>query len=118
VTLPTDRHLADPLLVVERRHDGDAAVVAPRGEIDLASIAELRRALGAAVAAGGDVVVDLGDVSFLDSSGLSVLVAFHRQLAALDRRFTLRRASGSLLRLFQIAGLDSYLTIERPATEP
>jgi anti-anti-sigma factor len=110
LTLRFEPDLSD--LVIERSQAGDVSVIAPRGEIDLASIAKLRQALAAAAAADGDVVLDLSAVSFLDSSGLSVLVGFHRQMAALDRSFVLRGATPSLLRLFRIAGLDRYLTLE------
>jgi anti-sigma B factor antagonist len=63
-----------PLLINTRR-DGDSAAIALSGELDLASADELDAAIRSAEEAGtGRVVVDLSGVSFIDSTGLSVLL--------------------------------------------
>jgi anti-sigma B factor antagonist len=54
--------------------------LAVRGEIDLTSVEELERALAGALAGGATrVAVDLGGVSFIDSSGINALVAGYRR---------------------------------------
>src|SRR3982751_4937583 len=61
-------------LVVEPGMAG-VAVVRPRGRLDLLVAAELKQALTAAVSAGQPrLVVDLGEVTFVDSSGLGALI--------------------------------------------
>jgi anti-sigma B factor antagonist len=55
------------------REQGCAVVVAS-GEIDLHTAPGLRRALAVAVTMSGRVVVDLTDVSFMDSTGLAVVL--------------------------------------------
>lgn len=84
------------------------------GEIDAHTAPALSRALAtSAEAAGeGDVpVIDLAEVSFMDSSGLRVLVEATR--AARDRGSDLELASPqpALSRLFEIAGLTELLRI-------
>jgi anti-anti-sigma factor len=65
---------ARPLLI-ETRHDGDSAAIALSGELDLGSAdkldAVIRNTEGSDI---GLIVVDLSDLSFIDSSGLSVLL--------------------------------------------
>ena len=65
-------------------------VVAPRGDLDLATVDEIKRAL-ARVLDGGQsrVVVDLGGVGFIDSSGMGAMVAAMKQARAAggDLRF-------------------------------
>ena len=56
--------------------DGRAVVVI-RGELDLATAPELEAALSERLDAGQDVVVDLRELAFMDSTGLRVLVAAH-----------------------------------------
>ncbi len=52
------------------------------GEVDLAEVAAVRRAALAAVASGRDVVVDLGEVTFVDACGLATIVAVRRAVRA------------------------------------
>ena len=103
-------------LSIERSQPGDAgdeAVVAARGEVDLSSGAELREALRSAADSGCEVVTaDLAEVTFLDSSGLAVLVSAHKEMTAAGQQLIVRGSSEPLLRLFRIAGLDEYLHLE------
>ena len=62
-------------------HDGRAVVVT-RGELDLATAPELEAAHPGALDGGQDVVVDLRELEFMDSTGLRVLVAAHARARA------------------------------------
>jgi anti-anti-sigma factor len=62
-------------LLINSRRDGDSAAIALSGELDLASAEELDAAIRSAEEAGiARIVVDLSGVSFIDSTGLSVLL--------------------------------------------
>ena len=64
-----------------------AHVVAVRGELTLATVAELQVALEAAVASGLPVVVDLLEVSFMDSQGLYALLVVRKRLGRVEGAF-------------------------------
>lgn len=68
----------------------DTVVVSPSGDIDMKAAPELRQVLQRAVAVPEvrQIEVDMGQVTFLDSSGLGVLVASYR--AAEERGISLR----------------------------
>jgi len=86
-----------------------AVMVTIVGELDLA----LRPAFEEAVAATtGDVVVDMGQVTFLDSAGITVLVEARR--AALERGSTMRVAPASdvVMRILEITGLLDAFGLE------
>ena len=85
------------------------------GEIDLATATELRQRLNPVIAAGtGDVHVDLADVTFLDSSGLAVLLAAHRWLHDNHQhRLTVRNPSKAVLRVFELSGVLHVMMDER-----
>ena len=105
--LPADD--VDASFLVERREPGWIAV---HGEVDAATAAFLDEALKASAATAGDeIVLDCSDLSFIDSSGLSVLVGNHQRLSSESRRLVILRPPPAAVRLFEIAGLDRVLTI-------
>jgi anti-anti-sigma factor len=94
-----------PFSVDVLRHS-DAVVVAPRGEIDMATIGQLRAAC--AVADGG-LVLDLRGVEFLDTTGLNFIIERQRHADADGLSFTVVRGPEHVQRLFAIAGLNHRL---------
>ena len=84
------------------------------GEIDLATATELRQRLNSVIAAG-DVDLDLSDVTFLDSSGLVVLLAARQALHDKHHRLTVRNPSKRVLRVFELSGvLDVMMDGRQP----
>lgn len=64
----------------------NASVIAPEGELDIATLDDFRRALSDAAGRPADtLVVDLSEVSFIDSSGLGAMIEAHDRLRR-DRR--------------------------------
>lgn len=81
------------------------------GELDQATAPELRGALDEAVANGGAVCVDLSECSFIDSSGLSLLVETQRRLAEADRGFAVCCPRSEIRRLLELTGVDAAVGI-------
>jgi anti-sigma B factor antagonist len=103
------RHAPDGELKIVEHRVGHRLLLAPRGEIDLASVATLRSALEHGSAAGvAEVWLDLSDVEFMDSTGLTALLEAHRNGVA---RLTLICPPGPVRRLLDIAGFDRVLPI-------
>jgi anti-sigma B factor antagonist len=94
---------------------GTTAVGVLAGEIDLASIDALEAAIGAIeqeAAEGDDVVLDMSGVTFLDSSGLRVLVTANDRLDTAGNRLVIRRPSVSVVRVLEITGLLSTIIVD------
>ena len=93
---------------------GTHPVAVLMGEIDLASIDALEDAITAIEqdAVGAEVVLDMTGVTFLDSSGLRVLVTAHDRLDTAGSRLVLRRPPSAVLRVLEITGLLSTITVE------
>lgn len=90
----------------------DTLLVTATGEVDLATAPALRQALNdAADTTTAHVTADLRAVTFLDSTGLGVLIATHRRLADAGGQLVIRCANDRVLRVFHITGLDDVLTI-------
>jgi anti-sigma B factor antagonist len=90
---------------------GDLTVLEVRGEVDLHSAAQLQDRLLQVIDGGQSVVVDLTGLSFLDSTGLGVLVAARNQAQQAGAQLRLVCASDRMLKLFRITGLDAVFEI-------
>lgn len=88
--------------------DRSLHVVQVYGELDLLHADEFRRELVAI--AGSTVRVDLSGLRFIDSTGLTVLLAARDEIISLGHGFELRGASGVVRRVFEITGLAHLLT--------
>jgi anti-anti-sigma factor len=91
---------------VER--EADRIVVRLRGEIDLVSVPALRDEL-LAMTGKASVVVDLAAVTFLDATGVGVLVGAHKRLANQGGRLVLVNPPPAIARVLQLAGVAHLL---------
>ena len=84
------------------------------GDIDLASADSLQEAIEATETSGngGDVVLDMSAVTFLDSSGLRVLVTANDRIGARGDRLVIRSPSSSVSRVLEITGLLTAIAVE------
>ena len=92
---------------VSRRRAGDASVVAPAGEIDLATVDVVWAEIEAASGETETLVLDLRDVTFIDSAGLRLVLQTSRGV----ERFSVVRGPREVQRVFGLVGLDERLTI-------
>jgi anti-anti-sigma factor len=111
----------DTRFEVESRLEPDRVVLALRGELDLSAApqlaAEIARAESDPVRA--ILVLDVNQLSFVDSSGLRVILAAHeRALGEETRSFALTAGSRQVKRLLAIAGVEEHLTTLEDPTEP
>jgi anti-sigma B factor antagonist len=80
--------------------------VAVRGEVDINTVAQLSEALDHAVReSSGALIVDLSDVVFLGSTGLTALVRARAQLGREDRALVVVCPPGPVRRLFELVGI-------------
>ena len=80
--------------------------VVASGEIDIATAPLLSAAFGEVVAAGARLVIlDARNIQFLDSSGISVLIATGSELEHLGGRLVIDGMSGAVERVLEITGL-------------
>lgn len=85
-------------------------VVAPIGELDLASVPRLRQEVVALVASGHvDVVLDMAAVDFIDSVGLGGVVAVAKRVLSHGGSFRVARPDDRVWAVFTLVGLDRVL---------
>jgi anti-sigma B factor antagonist len=84
--------------------------VAPYGDLDLATAPALREELVTASQSGTTLVVlDLGDVAFLDSVGVSVIVGGHKRLRHAGGRLHLAAPTSTVRRVLGLTRLDAII---------
>jgi anti-sigma B factor antagonist len=87
-------------------------VISPRGEVDMLTAPQLgRRLMSLADEGKTGVVVDLTRVTFMDSTGISVLLDALRRLSSRRGRLAVVCPTERILRPFEITGLVGILKI-------
>ena len=92
--------------------NGETAVVRVGGEIDLTSAPQLDEGLQDLVNGSvRDLTLDLSGVSFMDSTGLRVLLKTSKLLEGAGGKLALREPSDPVRRLLEVSGLDSHFEL-------
>jgi anti-anti-sigma factor len=102
--------MPDRLLITELGPNS----VALQGEIDAHSAPKLAERFSTLPT--GDVVIVMADVTFMDSSGLRVLIDLQQRVDATSNRLILDAPSQSVVRLLEVSGLDDHFAIGRQET--
>lgn len=91
---------------------GDETVIRAEGEVDLMTAPKLAGVLDRALRTQtGDVVVDLRDATFLDSTGLHVLLNAQRRLTRRSRQLRVFCTPGPVLHVIELARLTATLGV-------
>ncbi len=108
-----DEQVVGPDLVLSTDRQGNRAVLTVRGELDAYSAPGLEDQIGRLLGEQiQEVVLDLSQTGFLDSSGLRAILTAQRRLTENNGRMTLRAPSEAVSRLLEITGLTDHFTID------
>ena len=88
------------------------------GEIDLSTVEDVESELRTAIDGGtGAVALDLREVSFLDSSGLRLLLRLHKEFGDAGRRLVLVQGPRRVARVFELTGAEDQFEIVKDPAE-
>ena len=106
-------------LVVHFSVDGERSVLRLSGELDLETVAELRMHAQAELAARrcATLSIDMSGISFVDSSGLGLLVELRQMAAVSGIRLELANVPAGAARVIEIAGLTAALGLDDTSAE-
>lgn len=89
------------------------------GEIDLHRSDRVERSLASMIKKKPDhLVVDLSGVTFIDSSGVAVLIRALQNIQEYGGKFSLTGMNDKVRPIFEIARLDQVFIIDSPEIEP
>jgi anti-sigma B factor antagonist len=103
-----------PTLTTHVRPDRERVVVALRGELDLANVGDVEQEVQALY--GRDfptVVLDLRGLSFIDSTGLRLLLRLEALASSERRSFSIADGNGPARRLLELTGLGNHFETTR-----
>lgn len=86
-------------------------VLALSGEVDLSWSGDIRRRILDSLRAEGAVLVELSEVSYIDSSGIAALVEGYQTARTNDQRFGLVNVSQAVMSVLKLARLDEVFPI-------
>jgi anti-sigma B factor antagonist len=93
-------------------------LIAVHGDLDLTTAGELRRRVDAELADGGArLIIDLSEVTHMDSTGLAELIYVQQRTAEVRGSLALVVTSPGLRRTLEIRGIDRLFTVTASAAE-
>jgi anti-anti-sigma factor len=97
-----------PTFAIDLASPGAGSVrIRVRGDVDLSTSPELAETLTRAIDAGSSVVLDLSEVTFIDSTGLNTLITAHKECETNGGALALSpNLPAQVSRVFEITGLD------------
>lgn len=106
------------ILDLETRTEGGWTIVNVNGEVDLHTAPMLRERIHELTEQGTDrIVLDLGGLSFMDSTGLGVLVAGLKRLKTRDGEFVLAGAQDPVRKILEVTGLHRVFDMRDSVAE-
>jgi anti-anti-sigma factor len=105
--MPDDDHAVPSGLILTVSNGANATIVSVAGEVDMATAEQLSQCLD-----GIDdrrIVVDLAQTSFLDSSGIAVLVATWNRVLEAGGEFRVRRPRDNVRTVLDVCRLSDWI---------
>jgi anti-sigma B factor antagonist len=109
--------MSTPLTIESRREGEGAAVLTLAGEVDVSNVAEVREAALKLLEDGiKRLVFDLSGVTYMDSSGLGMLVGLLKRVRESKGEVAIAGATARVSRLFDITGLKQIFSLYEDAS--
>lgn len=114
---PSEQHAG--MLVLQTSRDGNTRIIELRGELDLANADALEVELNHALGDGAcEIVVDMGELTFIDSTGIALLVAALGRGGADGRLRFVPSQAPAVTRVLKLTGIEERLPlVEASANE-
>ena len=92
--------------------EGNVSTVFLNGEIDMDVTEKAKEVILPIVESGKEVHLNLKEVQYMDSSGISVLIESHQKAEELGTKVTLKEISKSVLKVIMMAKLEQVLNLD------
>lgn len=110
--------MLEDLQIADYALDGRTRVIEVEGQVDLYSAPEFKERTARVIGAGAAcVIIDLSRVTFMDSTGLGVLIGALKRMRAARADLLLVVNDYDLEHLFELTGLDGSFRIYRSRDE-
>jgi anti-sigma B factor antagonist len=90
---------------------GEAVVLHPSGEVDLATVSNLWAMMKSAGEDGRHVIVTLNEITYIDSTGIKALLDVHRLLRQRSQRLVLADPTSMVRKVIEITALEKVIPV-------
>ncbi len=97
-------------------NNGDQVTLCVKGEIEVYSLPEFSRMAEAQLGGPKELILDLAELEYIDSSGLGFLVTLHERMERQGQKLMLLNLRSHVARVFKITRLDQILDISAEET--
>lgn len=98
-------------MIINKKQDGSALVVALEGRLDTTTAPELERELKTSLDGVTDLTLDLAKLDYISSAGLRVLLSAHKTMMK-QGQMKVTNASEIVKEVFEVTGFCDILNIE------
>lgn len=99
-------------LDITSREGDEGSTLEVRGQLDMESSPDLKRAIDVALGKGRELRVDLSGVEYVDSSGIAVLIEGYKKALRRSKRFILVDPNPRVLAVIELSQLQDFFTFE------
>ena len=92
--------------------ENNVATVFLNGEIDMDVTEKAKEVIFPHIDAGKEVHLNLSNVQYMDSSGISVLIESHQKALEKNTKVIIKEVSKSVLKVIMMAKLEQILNLE------
>lgn len=98
-------------MIIETKREDNTLYITLEGELNTASAPDLEAALVEEVKDDDTVIFDMTELSYITSAGLRIIVSCYKQTVD-NGALILRDVNEDVREIFEVTGLDSFLTFE------
>jgi anti-anti-sigma factor len=103
---------------IQTKREGEAAVAAVSGKLDMVTAAEFQKALGEVIASGAKrVVLDLGELSYVSSAGIGAVMTLARELRTRGGELRLSNLRDNVAKIFDVCGIAKVVPVHGSVAE-
>ncbi|AGC68401.1 anti-anti-sigma factor SpoIIAA [Thermoclostridium stercorarium subsp. stercorarium DSM 8532] len=95
------------------KHENQVLTIYLKGELDHHAVSKIKDTIDLQLvrAPVKKLVLDLGEVSFMDSSGIGLIVGRYNRIRSLGGTMAIKNPGGNLLKILKMSGIDKLMKI-------
>jgi len=102
---------------ITRKSINGLVILKVEGSLVTEHIKQFEKEIYGALEKSNNIIIDFSDLSFICSSGLSLLIATHKKAEAKNLKIIITGCSEDIIKLFKLTELDQHLNIKNTIEE-
>lgn len=97
-------------LFLTTHREAGAITIGVNGDLDMSNVGQLEKEIATAIGEGTGIIVDLTEVPFIDSAGISALLKGRRTADEQGQRYRVTGAAGVVRQVLDMTGVWTHLS--------